>query len=143
MSLFIHHRGKCRAENFRRPASRRGSAVVAILIVLVTLQFIVLGVVVSGSRDQNSTLARIQGLQAFYAAEGLTNMAVRELFVSADEDGDGKIGGVSDDNNSSNNPAINGATGLVAMTSSGSTTTLTTSVSNATARRKIVVNLSN
>ncbi|MCX5691866.1 MAG: hypothetical protein NTV94_19085, partial [Planctomycetota bacterium] len=51
---------------------------------------------------------RIESLRAFYAAEAGINMSVRELMAGSDEDGDGTIGSISNDGNSSNNPGLSG-----------------------------------
>lgn len=137
------HTPHAHARSHRPRSTRRGSAIIAVIIVLVVLQFIVLGIVVAGSRDQDMTAKRLAGVQAFYSAEGITNMAVREMYVAFDEDGDGTVGSVSNDGNGANNPTINGVGGIVVNSTSGTTTTLTTTVSGSTARRKIVVTLDN
>jgi hypothetical protein len=64
-------------------------------------------------------------------------MAVRELMVSTDQDGDGTIGGISGDSIASNDPSLIGGARF-SVTKSGSSTVIITSQGRAgSARRSI------
>lgn len=123
-----------------RPA-RRGSIIVAIVVALVILQLVIVGVVALGARDQNLTTLRLEASKAQYAAESGMNMALREIYVGTDEDGDGGIGSISNDGNSANDPSVNGASIVVTMSVAGSVTTLTSTARTTNARRSITVTL--
>lgn len=123
-----------------RPA-RRGSIIVAIVVALVILQLVIVGVVALGARDQNLTTLRLEASKAQYAAESGMNMALREIYVGTDEDGDGGIGSISNDGNSANDPTVNGASIVVTMSVAGSVTTLTSTARTTNARRSITVTL--
>ena len=86
--------------------ARRGNALVAALLLMAILNLIVLGLVVGGTRDQDLSARSVETIRAFYAAEAGANMAIRELMVDADEDGDGTIGSISDDGNNANDPQL-------------------------------------
>ncbi|MFN5959146.1 MAG: hypothetical protein ACK462_14550, partial [Planctomyces sp.] len=75
---------------------------VAILVALMALQMVVAVLVLSGARSDDMTARSVAGLRAQYASDAALNMALREAFVNADEDGDGTIGGVSGDALASN-----------------------------------------
>jgi hypothetical protein len=122
-------------------AARRGSIIVAVIVALVMLQVVVIGVVLLGAREQNLTILRLEASKAQYAAEAGMNMALRELYDSADEDGDGVVGSISNDGNSANDPTVNGASIVVSMTVAGAVTTVTSTASTTSAKRTIVVTL--
>jgi hypothetical protein len=86
--------------------ARRGSVGVAVILILVLVQVAVVSVVLSGARDQDTTVRRLESVRAFYAAEAGMNMAIREVRENNDEDGDGGIGSISDDGNDANNPSL-------------------------------------
>lgn len=110
-----------------RPAAaaqaRRGSAMIAVVILLVILQFAVVGAVVASSRDQDVSVHRLSAARSLYAAEGVANMAIREIGVNADEDGDGGIGSVSAPAGVGD-PAIGGGSASATVTVSGDTSTV-------------------
>lgn len=108
---------------------------------MVVVQLAVLGAAFLGSREISLTTTRVQGARAFYACEGGANMAMRELQNSVDYDADGKIGGVSDDANSANNPTLGTATFVGVLTTSGATTTITITATAMDAQRTIVMDL--
>ncbi len=135
----VHTRGHPRLQP-SGPA-RRGSILVAIVMALVVLQVVVVGVVLMGAREQSLTTLRLEASKAQYAAEAGMNMALRELYDSADEDGDGGIGSISDDGNSGNDPTVNGASIVVTVSVSGTTTTLTSTARTSNTKRSIVVTL--
>ena len=92
-----------------RAHSRRALVTIALLLALLLLQLVVVGVVSGGARDHDLTARRAEAMRAFYAAEAGMNMAVRELMLEVDTDGDGAIGGVSGNSNDSDDPAVSGA----------------------------------
>ncbi len=96
------------APTSKRSLTRRGTVVVAIIIALVALQLVVAGVAVSGARDQDLIVRRLDTARAFYAAEAGINMALREVMQGADEDGDGTIGTVSNNGLASDDPNLSG-----------------------------------
>lgn len=92
-----------------RQMARRGGAAVAIVIALVVLQLVVVGMVVAGSRDQSLGVHRAESLRSLYAAEAGVQMALRELAVGTDEDGDGTIGSISADGQEGTGPRLQGS----------------------------------
>lgn len=120
-----------------RTTSRRASATVSILIVLVGLQLAVALSVLGGARDQDLGSRRVDTIRAFYAAEAGVNMAVRELMQDVDEDSDGGIGSISSDGNDANDPLLGRARLRVQRADAGGTTTLTSRGTCGTARRDI------
>lgn len=97
--------------------ARRGGAAVAVVIALVILQLVVVGMVVAGSRDQALGAPRAESLRSLYAAEAGVQMALRELAVGADEDGDGTIGSISADGQGETGPQLLGSRINVALES--------------------------
>lgn len=120
------------------PSNRRGTVAISMILALVIVDLIIVGIVVGGARDHDLTVRRIETINAFYAAEAGMNMAIRELMMNADEDGDGAIGTISDDGNSANDPAVGQAQVLVTSVVVGSQTTLTSQGRAGEARREIV-----
>lgn len=116
---------------------RRGTAAVAMIIVLVVLQLVVVGLVNGGAREQDLTTKRLDTVRAVYAAEAGINMAIRELMNNADEDGDGAVGSISSDGNSGNDPALGVARFTVTRTVAGGQTTLLSAGRCGDARRSI------
>lgn len=120
------------------PSNRRGTVAISMILTLIIVDLIIVGIVVGGARDHDLTVRRIETINAFYAAEAGMNMAIRELMMNADEDGDGAIGTISDDGNAANDPAIGQAQVLVTSVVVGSQTTLTSQGRAGEARRQIV-----
>ncbi len=85
---------------------RRGAGGIAIIIALVFLQLLVVGAIVTETRDQDISRIRLDATRAFYAAEAGSNMALRESISGLDEDHDGVIGTISSDGNANNDPTI-------------------------------------
>ena len=99
--------GTCpHSRSVRGRQSRRGAAAIVMVILLLVMNIVIIGLVLGGARDQDLTVRRVETIRAFYAAEAGMNMAMRELVANTDADGDGTVGGVSDDGNASNDPAI-------------------------------------
>ncbi len=104
--------------------SRRGILIVAIMVLLLVIELIIVTMVISGARDHDLTIRRLQTVESFYASEAGINMAIREITEPDDEDGDSKIGGISDDSNPATDPALGNAYFFVTATTVGATTTL-------------------
>ncbi len=118
-------------------AQDRGAVGIAVIASLVIVEVVIVVSVIGGSLQQDLTLQRIDTNKAFYAAEGGTAMAVREAWVAVDEDGDGSIGGISDDGNAANDPQIGGATVSVSQTTDADVTSLIAIGRAERARRRI------
>ena len=88
---------------------RRGTAAVAVLVVMLLLGLFEVGIVKAGARDQDVSVDRLLTVQAFYAAEAGAQMAFREISLGIDEDGDGTIGSISSDGNDANDPTFGSA----------------------------------
>ncbi len=116
---------------------RRGIAAIAMIVLLLIVDLIVVGMVLSGARDQDLTVRRVETVQAFYAAEGGMNMAIRELMENSDEDGDGTIGSISDDGDDGNNPDLGRAAVCVTLVTDAGQTTLTSRGESGEAHREI------
>jgi len=101
-------------ERMNKAPRRRGIAAVVMVVLLLILNVIIVGMVLSGARDEHLTVRRLETVQAFYAAEAGINMAVRERLVCEDEDGDGAIATISDDATDGTDPVI-GAAGMTAQ----------------------------
>lgn len=104
--------------HLKREPMRRGAAVVAIVVAMLLMGMIMIGMVMNGARDQELTVQRMNTLRSFYAAEGAVNMGIREYLLNTDEDGDGGIGSISNDADSSNDPMLGLARAFVEADSS-------------------------
>ena len=120
---------------------RRGATIVATISTLLVIALVLVGLVLGGARDQDLAVRRLETIRAFYAAEAGANMAIRELMVSTDFDGDGVIGTISDDGNSANDPSISGGRVLVTKSQVGVQLILSSEGRCGTARRKIETTL--
>ena len=120
-----------------RNGSRRGAIGVTAVLALVVLQLVVVGGVISGAREDDTTVQRLDTERAFYAGEGGMNMAIREVLSNTDEDGDGVVGSISNDGSLLNDPAIGTAHVYVVKSVSGATTTLISRGRAGIARRQI------
>lgn len=124
------------------PAGERAIAVVAMVVVLLVIDLIIVGIVLGLSRDHDLTVRRVQTVEAMYAAEAGVNMSIRELINDRDEDGDGSIGGISDNMppDDGNDPTIGNARFVVTKaddTPAVGETTLTSEGRCGEARRKM------
>ena len=92
-------------------ARHRGQVAIAMVVILVIVDLIIVGMVISGGRDHDLTVKRMDTVRAFYAAEAGMNMAIRELMENLDEDVDGMVGTVSDDDpvDDDNDPVLGNA----------------------------------
>ncbi len=93
--------------------ARRGLAAIATVVVLLTLNLVILGLVLNGGRDHDLTVRRLETVEAAYAAEAGVNMSIRELIGLTDDDG--TVGSISDDGDSGTDPAIGNARFIVTM----------------------------
>jgi len=126
----------------RSPTStRRGVAAVVMVVLLLALNLIIIGMVLGGARDQDLTVRRLETVQAFYAAEAGVNMAVREVMLGRDEDGDGGTGTISDDGDSGTDPAFGAARVHVTMSADAGQTTLTSEGRAGQSDRRLEVTL--
>lgn len=121
--------------------SRRGASAVVMVVVMLLVTVMVMGMVVSGGRDQDLTVRRVETIQAFYAAESGMNMAIREMMENADEDGDGTVGSISDDGDSGTDPRVGNAAVVVTIDDGGSTSILSSRGSWGAAERVIQADL--
>lgn len=116
---------------------RRGSASVALIVALVMLQILVAAMVLAGARQSDLTAVRLETARAFYAAEAGANMALRELMLELDEDGDGGVGSISDDGNAANDPALGQARLAASQSTAGALTTVTVTARAGQAARRL------
>ncbi len=124
------------------PHSHRGAAGVAAVVLLVIVQLIVVGAVLAVARDNNIMTLRLDTARAFYAAEAGANMAIREAMRGVDEDGDGNIGGISDDSNAGDDPTLVSARMSVTKTTVGTVTAISSTGRSGLARRKATAQVS-
>jgi Tfp pilus assembly protein PilX len=117
---------------------RRGIAAVVTVVLVVLINLMVVGMVLALGREQDITIRRVETVQAFYAAEGGVNMAIRELMLDTDEDGDGTIGTISDDGVPANDPSLGLARLRVTATVGGGQTTLESIGSAGVSTRRLV-----
>ncbi len=117
--------------------SRRGSALVTVFIIVMVLGFTVAGVVGVGARDQDLTVRRLDTARAFYAAEAGINMAIRELMLDTDEDGDGGVGTISDDNDPATDPSFGSASVSVSLVVTAGQSMLVSNGASGQSRRQV------
>ena len=115
---------------------RRGAAGVAAIIMLVIVQLIVVGAVLAVTRDSSIMTLRLDTVRAFYAAEAGANMAIREAMIGVDEDGDGVMGSISNDGDSSNDPLLVSARVSTTPSVAGNTTSIVSDGRCGLARRR-------
>jgi Tfp pilus assembly protein PilX len=125
----------------RQRRRRRGAIGVAMVGALIVVELVIVVAVVGGGLHQDLTLQRIDTNRAFYAAEGGVNMALREAWTGADEDGDGTVGGISDNADPDDDPAIGAAAVSVSAAEADGATTLTAVGWSERARRRIEMHL--
>lgn len=128
-----------RSAQTRRGNSRTGSAVVAVIVALVVLQLAVVVIVLAGSRDQSTSATRMQAAQAQYSAEGVAAMAVRELTLGTDEDGDGGIGSIAA--GAAADPVIRGAAARATVSTVGTVSTVSVSGDSGPAHRSLTLSV--
>jgi Tfp pilus assembly protein PilX len=108
-----------------------------VIVVLLVLNIIVIGMVNAAGGQHDLTKRRLDTVRAFYAAEGGMHMAIREMSLSTDEDGDTGVGTISDDTNDATDPAIGDGNVAVTSATAGSETTLTSRGRSGDARRQM------
>jgi hypothetical protein len=122
-------------------ARRRGTVLVALVLVLLMLGLVTSSMIFSGARDQSLAALRIQRARADFAVEAVANMAAKELMDNVDRDSDGGIGSISADSNTATDPTINDGTRMWATkVETASTVTVTAYASNgdSTSQRTLV-----
>jgi len=67
---------------FVRP--RRAAVGVGVIAALVILQVVIVVAVIAGARDQDMTVQRMSTARAYYAADSVGQMALREVFSNTD-----------------------------------------------------------
>ncbi len=116
------------------------------ILLMMIIDLIIIGMVVTQSRDHDPTVRRLQTIEALYAAEAGVNMSIRELSIPADEDGDDDgswpfgIGTISDDTNPATDPTLGNAQFVVtaeANTPVVGQTTITSEGRSGDARRRM------
>ena len=101
-----------------RLTDRTGAVAVALIVVLITVDLIIVGMVLSGGREHDLTVKRVETVQAFFAAEAGMNMSIKEMMEGTDYDTDGMIGTISDDSDDLTDPDIGNAKVFVFATTS-------------------------
>jgi hypothetical protein len=99
---------------------------IAMILALVALQIVLVGVTVLGTREQDLTVRRLESARAFYAAEGASNIAVREVAQLLDDDGDATVGSIALGSLTSG-VTIGGSKAAASVSVLGTTYTITTS----------------
>ena len=107
-----------------RLRTRRGTVLVALVAFILIAELVLVGFVLNAGRHQYLAVDRLQTVRAFYSTEGGMNMAVREIMLNADEDGDGGIGSISDDGDPADDPKIGAGFAYVSQQLAGTTLTL-------------------
>jgi hypothetical protein len=118
------------------PNVRRGAGGIAAVIMLVFVQLLIVGAILTGTRDSSMSKVRLDTTQAFYATESGMNMSVREVIRNVDEDLDGGVGTISNDGNANNDPTLLGARFAVEGAVAGTDRTFTSNGRAGLARRK-------
>jgi len=104
---------------------RHGSVLAAVIVLLLLLEIAVASLLMSCTNEQSVGVDRLNTVRAFYAAEAGIQMSLREIMLGVDEDGDGAIGGISDDDDPATDPAIGPASAQVAVAQAGEDTVVT------------------
>lgn len=132
----VEHRSY-RRRHAGRSARDRGVAIVGMVAALLLMSLMITGMVVLGADDAELAPRRVESVQAFYAAESGLAVAAHELMTNEDTDGDGVVGSVSDDGESSTDPAVGRASIRVESDAEEGRTTLTSIASVGPAARRI------
>jgi len=117
--------------------ARRGVASIVMVLIMLMLELVIIAMVLGGSREQTLTARRVETVQSFFAAEAGVNMGVREVVLNFDEDGDGVIGSISDDDDDDTDPTIGSARVQVSATSGAGTVLLHSKANAGLAQRSI------
>ncbi len=119
--------------------ARRGTAMLLVVMLLVAGSILIAAAAVGGAREEHLTVERLATLRAFYAAEAGMNLAMREVMLNLDEDGDGGVGSISDNDDDADNPTLGSASLVVERLDDAGTISLTSRGSSARAERLISV----
>jgi hypothetical protein len=95
------------------PKFRPGAVAMILVIAMVLLGTAVVCVAVAGTRQGSLSPVRNDDASVREALAAGVSLALREIELDEDTDGDGGVGAISHDGNDANNPAIAGASFLV------------------------------
>jgi hypothetical protein len=118
------------------PGGRKAATAVVVIVVLVIIDLVIVGLVITGSRGHDMSIRRMETVEAFYAAEAGMNMAVRELMVDEDQDGDCTIGSISHDGVDATDPGFGNSAWVVTANTAGALTTIRSYGRSGSARRQ-------
>lgn len=113
-------------QTLSRTQAQQGSILFGVLILMLILSVFAMTGAATIATGQSMTQCSTQATQALYSADAAIEMALKEYIAGSDEDGDGTVGGISDDGNIGNNPTLGQASMEV---------TFSASVFSATARQ--------
>lgn len=116
-----------------RHPQRDGFVSVAVLLVMAMLGLMLVGMALRSARHQELPIHRLEGIRSFYASEAALNMAVREIALDTDFDGDGAVGSIA----ARNDAAFGGASAAVDAVVDGQTFTLTSRGRHTMALRRL------
>jgi len=116
--------------------SQRGTALVIVIAALMVLMLVVAGVVSLSARQAQLQMYRQSSTNLDNAVTAAAEMGIREMFTGNDEDGDGVVGSISNNNNPADDPNVNACPVTVTRSTVGVTTTLTATAVNSTGARK-------
>jgi hypothetical protein len=121
---------------------RPGLATIVAVVCLVLLQLVIVASILTGARDQDTTVSRLDSSMAFYAAEGAMNMGIREMIQYVDDDNDGQSGGVSNNGDPNDDILISpSARAVTARADNGGQTELVANGRAGGSRRRIAVSI--
>jgi len=75
---------------------RTGGAAVVMITLMLLLSLIVIGILAAAANRPMLASREVEGDQTFYAADSALQLALREIMLGIDEDGDGSIGTITD-----------------------------------------------
>ncbi|MCC6951503.1 MAG: hypothetical protein IT433_08650 [Phycisphaerales bacterium] len=95
--------------------SRRGAIATALVLAIVLLGVAVTAATVAAGSGLGLASLRVDHLRAVAACDAGLQLSLAELAAGLDTDGDGTIGGVSDNGIDADDPTLEGASFLVAL----------------------------
>ncbi|GEM_PF-6914681 len=102
------HRGTA-----RRPPANRGAIATALVLAIVLLGVAVTAATVAAGSGLGLASLRTENLRAVAACDSGMQLALAEIASGLDTDGDGTIGGVSDNGLNADDPTLDGASVVV------------------------------
>jgi hypothetical protein len=121
----------------QRRQFRRGHALVAVLLLLLVGGLLIVTASRTAGLSSGVAISQLQGLRAAYGVEGAALLSLREAAESADLDGDGVIGSISDDDNPATGPLLNGMALSATVEDQGGELLIAASVANTAAQRRL------